>query len=258
VCASDIQNALRLLQERPIDLALIDMNLPDGDGRELLARLRALPAHANTPAVLMSAHIPRREVDALLEAGFAAFLSKPFSRERLRALLADLLVRMPADVPTHAPTQSLAGVEPQATDWIDIDFLRSEQEALGEETVADIVRVFRTQGQPLIEALLAAADEGEHEACARLAHKLRGAAGNVGAGRLAATASALEVELKRPWKPDPSVREPGKTPAEHARDVGEAWSHTLQALDALQAAGAASGAAEPAQPPPGSTSTASR
>ena len=268
VCAPDIHNALRLLHERPIDLALIDMNLPDGDGRELLARLRALPAHARTPAVLMSAHIPRREVDALLEAGFAAFLSKPFSRQRLRALLAKLLAggrtappagerdavaATAASVPTAA-TAATATEALQAEDWIDIDFLRAEQEALGEEIVADIVGVFRTQGQPLLDALLAAACAGEHAECARLAHKLRGAAGNVGAGRLAACAGTLEDALKR----EPSRAAGVEDLAERAGELGEAWTRTLQALDALRLAAEAPAAAEPAQPPPGSTSTASR
>ena len=268
VCAPDIHNALRLLHERPIDLALIDMNLPDGDGRELLARLRALPAHARTPAVLMSAHIPRREVDALLEAGFAAFLSKPFSRQRLRALLAKLLAggrtappagerdavaATAASVPTAA-TAATATEALQAEDWIDIDFLRAEQEALGEEIVADIVGVFRTQGQPLLDALLAAARAGEHAECARLAHKLRGAAANVGAGRLAACAGTLEDALKR----EPSRAAGVEDLAERAGELGEAWARTLQALDALRLAAEAPAAAEPAQPPPGSTSTASR
>ena len=268
VCAPDIHNALRLLHERPIDLALIDMNLPDGDGRELLARLRALPAHARTPAVLMSAHIPRREVDALLEAGFAAFLSKPFSRQRLRALLAKLLAggrtaplagerdavaATAASVPTAA-TAATATEALQAEDWIDIDFLRAEQEALGEEIVADIVGVFRTQGQPLLDALLAAACAGEHAECARLAHKLRGAAGNVGAGRLAACAGTLEDALKR----EPSRAAGVEDLAERAGELGEAWTRTLQALDALRLAAEAPAAAEPAQPPPDSTSTASR
>ena len=222
VCAPDIQNALRLLQARPIDLALIDMNLPDGDGRELLARLRALPAHAHTPAVLMSAHIPRREVDALLEAGFAAFLSKPFARERLRALLADLLCR--ARRPQHP--RKAAGVAEvlQATDWIDADFLRAEREALGRRPWPTSSASF-TQGQPLIDALLAAARAGEHEACTRLAHKLRGAAGNVGAGRLAECAGALEEALK----PDPTGDAPRAGAigdlAVRAGELGEAWSY---------------------------------
>ena len=91
VCVADIQGALHALGEQAVDIALIDMNLPDGDGREMLARMRALAPHADTPAVLMSAHIPAHQVDGLLAAGFGAFLSKPFSRARLGAVLAGLL-----------------------------------------------------------------------------------------------------------------------------------------------------------------------
>ncbi len=255
VCAPDIHNALRLLHERPIDLALIDMNLPDGDGRELLARLRALPAHARTPAVLMSAHIPRREVDALLEAGFAAFLSKPFSRQRLRALLAELLAggaprrrrasairARPAQLPRPArprrsPSAAAAGPEaPQAEDWIDIDFLRAEQEALGEEIVADIVRVFRTQGQPLIDALLAAARAGDAggvraarpQAARRRGQRGRGAAGGV-RGDAGKSAEAGSITGRRgrgcsPSAPANSAR-PGRAPCRRSTRCGLRQRH---------------------------------
>ncbi|HRO37726.1 Hpt domain-containing protein, partial [Thauera sp.] len=153
----------------------------------------------------------------------------------------------------YAGAATVAGA-PQAEDWIDIDFLRAEQEALGEEIVADIVRVFRTQGQPLIDALRTSARAGDHAECARLAHKLRGAAGNVGAGRLAECAGKLEEALKR----DPSRAAGVEDLAERAGELGEAWARTLQALDALRLAAEAHAAAEPAQLPPGSTSTASR
>ena len=218
VSAPDIQNALRLLEARPVELALVDMNLPDGDGRELLTRMRMLPQHARTPAVLMSAHIPRREVEALLESGFAAFLSKPFSRAKLGAVLAALLgeglgkdmsgggppedgrtdvgaqhAAIPARMEAEGRTPPIA----DANEWVDVAFLREEEVALGTEVVDDIVRIFRTQGDPLVAALLAAANEADTARCARLAHKLRGAAASVGAVRLGAEAAALEQDVLR-------------------------------------------------------------
>ena len=63
--------------------------------------------------------------------------------------------------------------------------------------VDDIVRIFRTQGDPLVAALLAAANEADTARCARLAHKLRGAAVSVGAVRLGAEAAALEQDVLR-------------------------------------------------------------
>ena len=45
-----------------------------------------------------------------------------------------------------------AGVD---ADWVDRDFLRAEEEALGRAVVDDIVAVFRAQGQTLVAALIA-------------------------------------------------------------------------------------------------------
>lgn len=211
VCAADIQSALQLADEQAVALALIDMNLPDGDGREMLARLRAQPLHAATPAVLMSAHVPRHQVDALLAAGFGAFLSKPFTRERLRAVLAELL----------------ANARPAVDEWVDHAFLRAEEEALGREVLERIVDVFRTQGRTLVDALLAAAAAGDAEQCGRLAHKLRGAAFNLGLERLGDAAARLEQDIA-------DVDAAGRL-VECVRALVDVHAHTVQALDQLRA-----------------------
>lgn len=208
VCATDIQSALGALSTRWPALALVDMNLPDGDGRELLARVRALPGGRALPMVLMSAHLPASEVQALLDAGFSAFLSKPFTRLQLQALLARLLApagggdvlpatgvaQLPAAPETAEPPATEAGEAP--LEWVSLAFLRAEREALGAPVVAEIARVFRVQGDELVAALLAAAQAGQAEDCARLAHKLRGAAFNLGLERLGRAAGQLEEDLR--------------------------------------------------------------
>lgn len=202
LCAGDIQAALATVDRHRPDIALIDMNLPDGDGRELLARLRlarlrALPGVPQLPAVLMSAHVPANEVKALLDAGFAAFLPKPFTRAQLQALLARLL----GDGAATAPEPD-AG-DAQATDarnaarleWVSEDFLRTEHDALGDAVLGEIAAVFASQGDTLVSALLDAAHAGDAGECRRLAHKLRGAASNLGLEALRTQAGSLEQDL---------------------------------------------------------------
>jgi two-component system sensor histidine kinase TorS len=240
VCVGDIQAALHALAEQPVDIALIDMNLPDGDGREMLMRLRALPRHAATPAVLMSAHLPRAQVDGLLAAGFAAFLPKPFTRARLGAVLADLLAGEPGAAASSPGISADQGTAPARTasdaesacaadtvavadaEWVDRDFLRAEEEALGRAVVDDIVAVFRAQGQTLVAALIAGAEAGDAEHCARLAHKLRGAAFNLGLARLGHCAASLEQEIGQ-------IEADGKL-AERVQDLVGIHERTLQAL----------------------------
>jgi two-component system KDP operon response regulator KdpE len=85
LCAASLAEARALLiHAEPVDLVLLDLGLPDGDGAELLAQLRR---GRNTPVLIISA----REQDAhkvrLLDAGADDYLVKPFS-------ISELLARM--------------------------------------------------------------------------------------------------------------------------------------------------------------------
>lgn len=104
---------------------------------------------------------------------------------------------MPAAPETAEPPATEAGEAP--LEWVSLGFLRAEREALGAPVVAEIARVFRVQGDELVAALLAAAQAGQAgqaEDCARLAHKLRGAAFNLGLERLGRAAGQLEEDLR--------------------------------------------------------------
>jgi two-component system sensor histidine kinase/response regulator len=66
------------------DLILLDINLPGMNGYEMLERLHADPALADTPVIAVSANALSRDVAQGLEAGFLAYLTKPI---RVRELL---------------------------------------------------------------------------------------------------------------------------------------------------------------------------
>lgn len=61
------------------DLVLLDIRLPDVNGLDLV---RSLPA-TETPVVAMSAHAGRETRAQAIEAGCAAYLTKPFTSEEL-------------------------------------------------------------------------------------------------------------------------------------------------------------------------------
>ena len=63
-------------QHRP-DLILLDLHLPDMRGDEVLRRLRADARTADIPVVMISADATRSTIERMLEAGAAAFLTKP-------------------------------------------------------------------------------------------------------------------------------------------------------------------------------------
>ena len=76
-CAEDGAQAIDLLESLRPDLLLIDMNLPDMSGIDLLARLRSNPSSANLRCVALSADDLRAQVDAARAAGFSDYWVKP-------------------------------------------------------------------------------------------------------------------------------------------------------------------------------------
>src|SRR5687767_15672925 len=86
--------ALQLAKEHGHQLWLIDANLPDGNGRDLLRALRVdAPA---TPALAHTASRDRGDLDALIDAGFAEVLIKPLAAVELQAAARRALQLQPA------------------------------------------------------------------------------------------------------------------------------------------------------------------
>ena len=85
------QAACTLAEQQPPDLLLLDMSLPDMDGRELLRRLKGDPRLSDVPAVAVSADAMPEEIARTLAAGFDDYWTKPLDIEALPVRLATLL-----------------------------------------------------------------------------------------------------------------------------------------------------------------------
>jgi PAS domain S-box-containing protein len=69
--------AVELAREQHPDLVILDLHLPDINGEEVIHRLRDDPRTAEIPIVMYSADATERQVDRVLAAGAAAYLTKP-------------------------------------------------------------------------------------------------------------------------------------------------------------------------------------
>jgi PAS domain S-box-containing protein len=78
---------LELAREHPPAAVLLDVNLPDVDGLELLRQMRAEKMLANVPVIVLSADATRGQIEKAMEAGADAYLTKPFNiRELIETL----------------------------------------------------------------------------------------------------------------------------------------------------------------------------
>jgi CheY-like chemotaxis protein len=73
-----------------LDLILLDMNLPDGHGLEVLASLRAQARTAKVPVVALSADALPESISAARAAGFDDYLTKPVDMLKLERLVSCL------------------------------------------------------------------------------------------------------------------------------------------------------------------------
>lgn len=83
--------ALRLLREQHIDLAIIDVNMPTMDGYELLERMRS--SGLETPAIVLTARQDKEATRTSFGLGADDFIRKPFGIEELTLRVAAVLRR---------------------------------------------------------------------------------------------------------------------------------------------------------------------
>jgi PAS domain S-box-containing protein len=95
VCRSCAQGLAAALSDPPT-LLLLDMQLPDGDGSELLRAMRAHPSLAAVPAVAVSAAALRDDLHRARVAGFASYWTKPLMVDEVLDGLDRLLGEAPS------------------------------------------------------------------------------------------------------------------------------------------------------------------
>src|SRR4051812_38250577 len=96
--AEDGMSALALLEQRDIDLFVLDIKLPDISGHELLDRIRAIPRFVATPVLHLSASMTSSADRAHgLERGADAYLTHPIDQSVFLATVKSLLRASEAD-----------------------------------------------------------------------------------------------------------------------------------------------------------------
>lgn len=98
--------ALELLASEPVDIALLDVEMPQMDGYTLLERLRSSGRYASLPVAMLTSRSADKHRQRAMQLGAQAYLVKPYQEEDLVATLRYLLERR--DGPTLAAEAALS------------------------------------------------------------------------------------------------------------------------------------------------------
>ena len=82
---------LEYAREHPVDLILLDINLPGMTGFDVLKQLRKIEHLADIPVIAVTANSIHASKKACLDAGFNAYVNKPIMRNELKDLIAHFL-----------------------------------------------------------------------------------------------------------------------------------------------------------------------
>lgn len=176
--ADSLASALERGRRSEHDLWLIDVNLPDGNGSQLLRALRLSRPH--TPALAHTADGDTSIHARLRDDGFSETLVKPLSREQLLQAVRRALVNSPGSA---APAAAVGGSEVERDDWDEITALaalngqRHHLIALRELFLAELPGVR--------DAVAQAVQQHDVGTLKGQLHRLQASCGFVGAARLA-------------------------------------------------------------------------
>jgi two-component system, sensor histidine kinase and response regulator len=185
VVANNGREALAVLERQSFDLVLMDVQMPEMDGFEATAAIRAREAggERRLPIIAMTAHAMKGDRERCLAAGMDGYVAKPIQPHELHAALERV-----------APAGLGAGPPPcvGAADGVN---LAEALARVGDDAdlLAEIAGVFLDGCPKQLAELRAAVARRDCPTVQRLAHTIRGSVGSFGARAACEAAERLET-----------------------------------------------------------------
>jgi signal transduction histidine kinase/ActR/RegA family two-component response regulator len=182
--AGDVATAIQLADNNAFDLLLSDLGLPDGSGHDLMRQLRGR-GH-RFPAIALSGYGQEEDIRRSRQAGFAAHLIKPASREAV--------VEAIASVMNEESTKAADEVPPALpADMPVFEAHTALKLCLGDpELLSQMIRCFIEDCETILPQIDAALVRSELPEMGRLAHRLKGTIVHLGAELAAEAAAGVE------------------------------------------------------------------
>ena len=193
--AANGREALTMLQMIPVDLVLMDCQMPEMDGNEATVRIRngeAGEQNRLVPIIAMTAHAFARDKERCSRAGMDDYLTKPVQPALLARIVALWRERRHGQAvpPEQPPEQTAADDHGLAVCFNQAELL--SRLADDQELAESLVQIYLEGLDAALAELRQAFEEGDTVTLARCAHGLKGASLNSGAEIVAECAALIE------------------------------------------------------------------
>jgi two-component system sensor histidine kinase/response regulator len=183
-------------QPPPFDAVLMDLQMPEMDGYQATAKLRSDQRFAAFPIIAMTAHATLEERQRCLDSGMNEHISKPIDPEALFQTVAKFY--RPAES-ANVSKQTKAETHVDGNGLPSIDGLNTKDglSRVGgnQKLYVKLLRQFADQQGSSAQQIADALNKGDAEVAERLAHTVKGVAGNLGATPIQNAAAQLEKAI---------------------------------------------------------------
>jgi two-component system sensor histidine kinase/response regulator len=194
------REAIEALERGPVDLVLMDVQMPVMDGLEAIRAIRTKEQStgAHLPIIALTAHAMKGDRERCLAAGADDYVTKPIRLGELLSAM-DRATTMRAN--TRETKQGSAAAPPaphgatRASSRLDLAAALDRVEG-DRELLEEIARLFAEECPGLIDQIRRARQANDLPELQRAAHTLKGAASNVAATTVAESALALETQAR--------------------------------------------------------------
>lgn len=197
VIANNGQETLDLLGQHDFDAILMDVHMPVMGGVEATQEIRKNQKYADLPIIALTAGVTQEEREGCLTCGMNDFIAKPVNPESLITTLAKwvkptLLSVIPSVLAPRDDWDQIADAMPE------FDFATLKTMIGGRsELLISMLHSFLTDFAAEAPAIVSGINKGRIEAAEKQLHRLKGAAGSLGAKELHQACEELDAQLKK-------------------------------------------------------------
>ena len=199
--ASDGLEAVRKLLDQPMpqyDVVLMDLQMPEMDGYQATNKIRSDLRLASLPIIAMTAHATIEERQKCLAAGMNGHVSKPIDPSSLFDTLERFVVPT-AKGPAVPPPELAPAAVAEADELPDVPGLNTAEGLMrvagNKKLYRKLLRQFFNTEADTAQRIASALADNDRNLAERLAHSVKGVAGNIGAAAVQNAAARLEKAI---------------------------------------------------------------